>query len=55
MTNGYSNSGFDCGHIYPYAGRNGYPDSDENTYYMTNRAPQAPDNNRRSWLIFKVI
>ncbi|CAM4323878.1 DNA/RNA non-specific endonuclease [Zobellia nedashkovskayae] len=48
-TSDYTNSGFDRGHLCPSADRNGSEDSNENTYYMTNIAPQAPDNNRRSW------
>ncbi|WP_435315511.1 DNA/RNA non-specific endonuclease [Cellulophaga fucicola] len=52
-TSDYTNSGFDRGHICPSADRNGDPDSNENTYYMTNIAPQAPDNNRRSWANFE--
>ncbi|MEP0212385.1 MAG: DNA/RNA non-specific endonuclease [Cellulophaga sp.] len=49
----YTNSGFDRGHICPSADRNGDPDSNESTYYMTNIAPQAPDNNRKSWANFE--
>ncbi|AXT49610.1 DNA/RNA non-specific endonuclease [Aquimarina sp. BL5] len=49
----YTNSGFDRGHLCPSADRNGSEDSNENTYYMTNIAPQAPDNNQRSWANFE--
>ncbi|WP_378174355.1 DNA/RNA non-specific endonuclease [Aquimarina sp. SS2-1] len=49
----YTNSGFDRGHLCPSADRNGSADSNENTYYMTNIAPQAPDNNQRSWANFE--
>ncbi|GAA0721697.1 hypothetical protein GCM10009430_23320 [Aquimarina litoralis] len=49
----YTNSGFDRGHLCPSADRNGTEDSNENTYYMSNIAPQAPDNNRKSWANFE--
>ncbi|MEP3210825.1 MAG: DNA/RNA non-specific endonuclease [Maribacter sp.] len=49
----YTNSGFDRGHLCASADRNGTEDSNRNTYYMTNVAPQAPDNNRRSWAYFE--
>lgn len=49
----YTNSGFDRGHLCPSADRNGNEASNENTYYMTNIAPQAPDNNQRSWANFE--
>ncbi|MGY3794725.1 DNA/RNA non-specific endonuclease [Aquimarina sp. 433] len=49
----YTNSGFDRGHLCPSADRNGSEDSNENTYYMSNIAPQAPDNNRKSWANFE--
>lgn len=49
----YTNSGFDRGHLCPSADRNGSAGSNENTFYMTNIAPQAPDNNQRSWANFE--
>ncbi|WP_298539799.1 DNA/RNA non-specific endonuclease [uncultured Aquimarina sp.] len=49
----YTNSGFDRGHLCPSADRNGSADSNENTYFMSNIAPQAPDNNQRSWANFE--
>ncbi|MFD2562234.1 DNA/RNA non-specific endonuclease [Aquimarina rubra] len=49
----YTNSGFDRGHLCPSADRNGSADSNENTFYMSNIAPQAPDNNQRSWANFE--
>ncbi len=52
-TSDYTGSGFDRGHICPSADRNGSADSNENTYFMTNIAPQAPDNNRRTWVNFE--
>ncbi|WP_459209913.1 DNA/RNA non-specific endonuclease [Aquimarina rhabdastrellae] len=48
-TSDYTRSGFDRGHLCPSADRNGSSSSNANTYYMTNIAPQAPDNNQRSW------
>ncbi len=52
-TSDYTNSGFDRGHLCPSADRNGSENSNENTYFMTNIAPQAPDNNQRSWANFE--
>ncbi|MBQ4819339.1 DNA/RNA non-specific endonuclease [Aquimarina sp. MMG016] len=52
-TSDYTGSGFDRGHLCPSADRNGSQDSNENTFYMTNIAPQAPDNNRRTWVNFE--
>ena len=52
-TSDYTGSGFDRGHICPSADRNRNADSNENTYFMTNIAPQAPDNNRRAWVNFE--
>ncbi|MDY8136186.1 DNA/RNA non-specific endonuclease [Aquimarina sp. 2201CG5-10] len=49
----YTGSGFDRGHLCPSADRNGSADSNENTFYMSNIAPQAPDNNRRTWANFE--
>ena len=49
----YTNSGFDRGHMCPSADRNSSPTSNSNTYFMTNIAPQAPDNNQRSWASFE--
>ncbi len=52
-TSDYTGSGFDRGHLCPSADRNGSATSNENTFYMTNIAPQAPDNNQRSWANFE--
>ncbi len=52
-TSDYTNTGFDRGHLCPSADRNGSAISNENTYYMTNIAPQAPDNNRKTWVNFE--
>ncbi|WP_062057807.1 DNA/RNA non-specific endonuclease [Aquimarina longa] len=51
--NDYRGSGFDRGHLCPSADRNGNSESNANTYYMTNIAPQAPNNNRRTWVSFE--
>ncbi len=52
-TGDYTNSGFDRGHMCPSADRNRSSSSNSNTYFMTNIAPQAPDNNQRSWANFE--
>ena len=49
----YRNSGFDRGHLCPSADRNLNATSNSNTYFMTNMAPQAPDNNQRAWASFE--
>lgn len=49
-TNDYVGSGFDRGHICPSADRTRTSNSNENTFFMTNMAPQAPDNNQRTWV-----
>ena len=49
----YTGSGFDRGHMCPSADRTYTDDANENTFYMTNIAPQAPDNNQRSWANFE--
>ncbi|WP_299628173.1 DNA/RNA non-specific endonuclease [uncultured Tenacibaculum sp.] len=52
-TSDYTNSGFDRGHLCPSADRNSSSSSNSNTYFMTNIAPQSPDNNQRSWASFE--
>ena len=52
-TSDYTNSGFDRGHLCPSADRNESDDSNRNTFFMTNIAPQAADNNQRSWARFE--
>ncbi|WP_299253179.1 DNA/RNA non-specific endonuclease [uncultured Aquimarina sp.] len=52
-TSDYTNSGFDRGHLCPSADRNASSISNSNTFFMTNIAPQAPDNNQRSWANFE--
>lgn len=49
----YTNSGFDRGHMCPSADRNWNSTANSNTFYMSNIAPQAPDNNQRSWANFE--
>jgi endonuclease G, mitochondrial len=45
----YTGSGFDRGHIVPAADRNRTPEDEAAVFYMSNIAPQAPDNNRGPW------
>ena len=49
----YNGSGFDRGHICPSADRTYSDNGNENTFFMTNIAPQAPDNNQKSWVGFE--
>lgn len=53
-TDDYTNTGFDRGHICPSADRNLTEESNENTFFMSNIAPQAPDNNRGCWANFET-
>ncbi|MEO1051924.1 MAG: DNA/RNA non-specific endonuclease [Bacteroidota bacterium] len=46
----YSGSGFDRGHICPSADRTYSSGANSNTFYMTNMGPQAPNNNRVTWV-----
>lgn len=48
-TSDYTGSGFDRGHLCPSADRTYSSAANRSTFYMTNIAPQAPDNNQRSW------
>ncbi|MBK6266001.1 DNA/RNA non-specific endonuclease [Marivirga sp. S37H4] len=45
----YTNSGYDRGHLCPSADRTYSSKANSNTFFMTNIAPQAADNNQRSW------
>lgn len=45
----YTGSGFDRGHLVPAADRNRTPEDAAAVFYMSNIAPQAPDNNRGPW------
>ncbi|KAA1245067.1 DNA/RNA non-specific endonuclease [Aquimarina sp. RZ0] len=53
ISSDYTGSGFDRGHLCPSADRTFSSSSNENTFYMSNIAPQAPDNNQRSWANFE--
>ena len=48
-TSDYTGSGYDRGHLCPSADRTYSSTANSNTFYMTNIAPQAADNNQRSW------
>ncbi|WP_282079250.1 DNA/RNA non-specific endonuclease [Aquimarina algiphila] len=48
--NEYRGSGFHRGHICPSADRTVTAQENENTFFMTNMAPQAPRNNTRPWV-----
>lgn len=49
VSSDYTNSGFDRGHICPSADRTYSSSANSNTFFMTNVAPQAPNNNQRTW------
>ena len=49
VTSDYTNSGFDRGHICPSADRTYSSTANSNTFFMSNIAPQAPNNNQRTW------
>ena len=45
----YSDAGFDRGHLCPSDDRDGNPEENQETFFMTNMVPQAPENNRGIW------
>jgi endonuclease G len=49
----YSNTGFDKGHLCPSDDRDGILEDNQETFFMTNMIPQAPDNNRGLWKILE--
>ena len=49
ITSDYTNSGFDRGHLCPSDDRDGSFEDNDETFLMTNIAPQAPNNNRGLW------
>ncbi len=49
LTSDYTNSGFDRGHLCPSDDRDGSTEDNDETFLMTNIAPQAPNNNRGLW------
>jgi len=46
----YQGSGFDRGHLVPSADRTASSEDNSATFLMTNMIPQAPDNNRNTWV-----
>lgn len=48
-TSDYTNTGFDRGHLCPSDDRDGSTSDNDETFLMTNIAPQAPNNNRNTW------
>ena len=50
----YTGSGFDRGHLCPSADRSSSPESNSQTFYMTNMIPQTPDLNRNVWNDFET-
>ncbi|MDP4210459.1 MAG: DNA/RNA non-specific endonuclease [Bacteroidota bacterium] len=46
----YIRSGFDRGHQCPSADRTSYEENNSATFLMTNMIPQAPNNNRITWM-----
>ncbi|HEY4788117.1 MAG TPA: DNA/RNA non-specific endonuclease, partial [Bacteroidales bacterium] len=49
VTNEYSGSGFDRGHMCPSADRTSSVTNNSATFLMTNMIPQAPNNNQVTW------
>ncbi|OEK08632.1 endonuclease [Flavivirga aquatica] len=52
-SNNYTGSGFDRGHLCPSGDRTYASGSNSNTFYVSNIAPQSPDNNQKSWNSFE--
>lgn len=53
MPSEYINTGFDRGHLCPSDDRNGTIEENQETFYMTNMTPQAPDFNRGNWKVLE--
>lgn len=49
-TSFYTNTGFDRGHLCPSEDRDASTSDNAATFLMTNVTPQAPDNNRITWV-----
>jgi endonuclease G len=45
----YASTGFDRGHLCPSSDRDGNLEDNQETFFMTNMTPQAPDHNRGVW------
>ena len=45
----YSRSGFDRGHLCPSSDRDAIIEENQETFFMTNMTPQAPDHNQNIW------
>ena len=45
----YASTGFDRGHLCPSSDRDGSLEDNEETFFMTNMTPQAPEHNRGIW------
>lgn len=45
----YARTGFDRGHLCPSDDRDGTLEDNQETFFMTNMTPQAPDHNRGIW------
>lgn len=45
----YALTGFDRGHLCPSSDRDGSLEDNQETFFMTNMTPQAPDHNRGVW------
>lgn len=49
LTTDYSGSGYDRGHLCPSADRTDTVEHNDETFFMSNMMPQAPDNNQGIW------
>lgn len=49
VSSDYTSSGFDRGHLCPSDDRDATQEENDETFYMTNIIPQAPDCNREPW------
>lgn len=49
LTSDYSGSGYDRGHMCPSADRTDTVEHNDETFFMSNMIPQAPDNNQGIW------
>lgn len=54
LTTDYSGSGYDRGHMCPSADRTVTVADNQQVFYMSNMAPQTPDNNQGIWASFET-
>lgn len=52
-TSDYTNTGFDRGHLCPSDDRDGSPEDNATTFFLSNIVPQSPRHNREVWRLLE--